>query len=217
MEKIKVENLYKVFGPNPAEIIPMIKAGKTKDEIMEKTKHGVGVANASFTVHEGEILVVMGLSGSGKSTLVRCINRLIKPTAGRVIVDGQDVTRLPMYKRAQRGIGYLSQEPSVFQRMTVERNLLAGGMIERDDFALFKRTDDVKQAVAEILGFYGLPYWYTWQVTVLGLGPIWMSDNEAVKARTAALLEEGAVFAFGLSEKAVGLRHNIVPLRLTEV
>jgi acyl-CoA dehydrogenase len=56
----------------------------------------------------------------------------------------------------------------------------------------------------EVLGFYGLPYWYTWQVTVLGLGPIWMSDNEAAKHRTADLLGEGNVFAFGLSEKAHG-------------
>lgn len=57
---------------------------------------------------------------------------------------------------------------------------------------------------AEILGFYGLPYWYTWQVSVLGLGPIWMSDNEALKQRTAQLLEEGGIFAFGLSERAHG-------------
>ena len=57
---------------------------------------------------------------------------------------------------------------------------------------------------AEILGFYGLPYWYVWQVTVLGLGPIWMSDNEEVKERTAALLEDGAIFAFGLSEQEHG-------------
>jgi acyl-CoA dehydrogenase len=57
---------------------------------------------------------------------------------------------------------------------------------------------------AEILAFYGLQYWYTWQVTVLGLGPIWMSENEAVKHRTARLLEEGAIFAFGLSERAHG-------------
>jgi len=57
---------------------------------------------------------------------------------------------------------------------------------------------------AEILGFYGLQYWYTWQVSVLGLGPIWMSDNEVVKQRTARLLEDGAIFAFGLSEKAHG-------------
>lgn len=57
---------------------------------------------------------------------------------------------------------------------------------------------------AEILGFYGLQYWYTWQVSVLGLGPIWMTGNEALKERAARLLDEGAIFAFGLSEKAHG-------------
>ena len=57
---------------------------------------------------------------------------------------------------------------------------------------------------AEILGFYGLPYWYTWQVTILGLGPIWMSPNAEARARAARLLEEGAIFAFGLSEKEHG-------------
>ncbi|MDM8542269.1 acyl-CoA dehydrogenase family protein [Desulfococcaceae bacterium HSG9] len=56
----------------------------------------------------------------------------------------------------------------------------------------------------EILGFYGLSYWYTWQVTILGLGPIWMGNNEEVKKKTAALLEQGHIFAFGLSEKAHG-------------
>jgi acyl-CoA dehydrogenase len=57
---------------------------------------------------------------------------------------------------------------------------------------------------AEILGFYGLQYWYTWQVSVLGLGPIWMSENEAVRKRAARALEDGGIFAFGLSEKAHG-------------
>ena len=57
---------------------------------------------------------------------------------------------------------------------------------------------------AEILGFYGLQYWYTWQVSVLGLGPIWMSDNEALRSRTAEALEGGGIFAFGLSEKTHG-------------
>ena len=57
---------------------------------------------------------------------------------------------------------------------------------------------------AEILGFYGLPYWYVWQVSVLGLGPIWMSSNEAVKQRAAQALQEGGIFAFGLSEKTHG-------------
>ena len=57
---------------------------------------------------------------------------------------------------------------------------------------------------AEILGFYGLQYWYTWQVSVLGLGPLWMSKNEAIRRRTARALEDGGIFAFGLSEKAHG-------------
>jgi len=57
---------------------------------------------------------------------------------------------------------------------------------------------------AEILGFYGLQYWYTWQVSVLGLGPIWMSDNRAIRARAARALEDGGIFAFGLSEKTHG-------------
>ena len=90
--KIVIEDLYKIFGPHPERALELVKQGLSKDEIMEKTRHGVGVAGASFHVDQGEILVVMGLSGSGKSTLVRCINRLIEPTAGRVQVDGREVT-----------------------------------------------------------------------------------------------------------------------------
>src|SRR5215213_7619258 len=68
-----------------------------------------------------------------------------------------------------------------------------------------KRWDTARNAVFnEILGFYGLTYWYAWQVTILGLGPIWQSDNEAARRRAAELLEEGAVFAFGLSERDHG-------------
>lgn len=68
-----------------------------------------------------------------------------------------------------------------------------------------KRWDAARNAaLSEILGFYGLPYWYAWQVTVLGLGPIWMSDNDAAKRRAARALDDGAVMAFGLSERAHG-------------
>src|SRR5689334_21926692 len=70
---------------------------------------------------------------------------------------------------------------------------------------------------AEILGFYGLQYWYTWQVTVLGLGPIWMSRNEDVKRRTAELLEQGAIFAFGLSEREHGADIYSTEMTLTPV
>ncbi|MFT5482073.1 MAG: acyl-CoA dehydrogenase [Halieaceae bacterium] len=68
-----------------------------------------------------------------------------------------------------------------------------------------KRWDTFRNcAFNEILGFYGLQYWYTWQVTILGLGPIWMGSNEEVKTKTAGLLEQGAIFAFGLSEQTHG-------------
>src|SRR5918911_1676203 len=68
-----------------------------------------------------------------------------------------------------------------------------------------KRWDTRRNAVFnEILGFYGLPYWYAWQVTILGLGPIWQSDNAAARGRAAQLLKQGEVFAFGLSEKSHG-------------
>jgi acyl-CoA dehydrogenase len=73
------------------------------------------------------------------------------------------------------------------------------------DGAQGKRWDTARNAVFnEILGFYGLPYWYAWQVTILGLGPIWQSDNRAARRRAAELLDEGAVFAFGLSEREHG-------------
>ncbi len=69
----------------------------------------------------------------------------------------------------------------------------------------------------EILGFYGLPYWYTWQVTILGLGPIWMGQNEEVKKKTAQLLKEGGIFAFGLSEKTHGADLYSSDMSLTDL
>jgi len=92
--KIVVKNLYKVFGGRSDDVMRMLKAGEHKDEIFKKTGSVVGVNDVSFSVPEGEIFVLMGLSGSGKSTLIRLINRLMDPTAGQIILDGQDITRL---------------------------------------------------------------------------------------------------------------------------
>ncbi len=94
MEKIVVENLYKIFGKDPRKGLEHLNEGRAKDWILEKTGLTVGVDNASFSVNNGEIFVIMGLSGSGKSTIVRMLNRLIEPTAGKVIVDDQDVTAM---------------------------------------------------------------------------------------------------------------------------
>jgi len=94
MSKIEINNVYKIFGPSPKKILPMVKEGATKEEVLEKTGHTVGLDNVSLKIDEGETFVCMGLSGSGKSTLIRHINRLIDPTSGVVSVDGTDVMSL---------------------------------------------------------------------------------------------------------------------------
>ena len=94
MAKIEVKNVYKIFGDNPLNVLPMVKEGAKKDEVLEKTGHTVGLDNVSLTIEEGETFVCMGLSGSGKSTLIRHINRLIDPTSGVVSVEGTNVMDL---------------------------------------------------------------------------------------------------------------------------
>ncbi len=89
---IEVNNLYKIFGHNARErAMPLVEQGLSKAEILEKTGCTVGINNASFTVRNREIFVIMGLSGSGKSTVIRCINQLIPPTSGEVKLDGEDI------------------------------------------------------------------------------------------------------------------------------
>lgn len=92
--KIVVKNLYKVFGEDTREAMRLLNLGETKDSVFRNTGQIVGVNNVSFSVDEGEIFVLMGLSGSGKSTLIRLINRLMDPSGGNIILDGQDITRL---------------------------------------------------------------------------------------------------------------------------
>ena len=94
MAKIEIKNIYKIFGRKPDKILPMVKGGATKEEVLEKTGHTVGLDNVSLKIEEGETFVCMGLSGSGKSTLIRHLNRLIDPTDGEVLVDGQSVMNL---------------------------------------------------------------------------------------------------------------------------
>ncbi|WP_415718706.1 quaternary amine ABC transporter ATP-binding protein [Maridesulfovibrio sp.] len=155
MEKIRVENLYKIFGSNPSKIIPMLNKGATKDEIMEKTKHGVGVNNASFSVEEGEIVVVMGLSGSGKSTLVRCINRLIEPTGGKIFIDGEDITTLSKNKLRKirlEKLGMVFQNFALFPHRTVLKNTEYG--LEIADTDPKTRTQKAMEAL-ELVGLSG--------------------------------------------------------------
>ncbi len=91
---IRIANLYKVFGASPESVMPMVRAGRSKEDILAETGHTVGLRDINLDIERGSIFVIMGLSGSGKSTLVRHFNRLIDPTEGTVTVDGIDVTRL---------------------------------------------------------------------------------------------------------------------------
>ena len=94
MSKIEIKNLFLVFGHEKQKALRLLSEGVGKDEILKKTGCTVAVNNANLQIAEGEIFVIMGLSGSGKSTLLRCINRLIKPTSGQVVINGQDISAL---------------------------------------------------------------------------------------------------------------------------
>jgi lipopolysaccharide export system ATP-binding protein len=83
------------------------------------------VNNVAVELRQGEIVGLLGPNGAGKTTTFYQIAGLIPPDAGRITLDGEDITRMPMYQRARRGIGYLSQEPSIFRKLSVEENVLA--------------------------------------------------------------------------------------------
>ncbi|MBU9811094.1 glycine betaine/L-proline ABC transporter ATP-binding protein ProV [Rahnella sp. C60] len=127
--KIEVKNLYKVFGENPDRAFKMIDAGKGKEEIFEKTGLSLGVKNASLAIEEGEIFVIMGLSGSGKSTMVRLLNRLIEPTRGEVLIDGEDIAKISEAKLRQvrrSKISMVFQSFALMPHLTVLNNTAFG-------------------------------------------------------------------------------------------
>ncbi|WP_411678023.1 quaternary amine ABC transporter ATP-binding protein [Caproicibacter sp.] len=136
MPKVEVKNLYKIFGSNPKKIIPLLEKGKGKAEILKSTGHGVGVNNANFQVEEGEIFVVMGLSGSGKSTLIRCLNLLIRPTAGEVRIDGENIAasnKEALLKIRRKKIAMVFQNFALLPHRTVESNVEFGLEIQGID------------------------------------------------------------------------------------
>ena len=89
--KISIKNLYKIFGDDPASALTQVRAGVGKSALLEEHGHVLGLQDINVDMVDGQITVIMGLSGSGKSTLIRHLNRLIDPTDGQVLVDGDDV------------------------------------------------------------------------------------------------------------------------------
>ena len=97
----------------------------TTEDLRKSYKGRWVVRDVSIAINGGEVVGLLGPNGAGKTTTFSCVLGLVAPDGGRVLLNGEDITRLPMYQRARRGIGYLPQEASVFRRMTVEQNLLA--------------------------------------------------------------------------------------------
>lgn len=95
-EKIRIEDVYKVYGRNEARAVEMLRAGAGRQEVHESTGCTVGLAGVNASIPEGRVTCVMGLSGSGKSTLVRHLNRLIDPSAGRILLDARNILDLDM-------------------------------------------------------------------------------------------------------------------------
>ena len=134
--KIQIKNLYKIFGKNPRSALEQVKDGVDKDELLEKHNHVLGLKDINLDINEKSIQVVMGLSGSGKSTLIRHINRLIEPTDGSVVVDGEDVLKmndenLRNFRRTKTAMVF--QRFDLLHHKTVLENTLFGLHIQNID------------------------------------------------------------------------------------
>lgn len=155
MQKIRIEHLTKIFGPHPEQALQLLAQGADNADI-RKTGHSVGVADVSFDVEEGELLVIMGLSGSGKSTLLRCLNCLNTPTGGSIFIDGEDITR---FDRAQllnlrrRKISMVFQHFALFPQRSVADN--AGYGLEVQGIEPVER----RARAVEALEMVGLKEW----------------------------------------------------------
>lgn len=145
MTLLEVKNLTKVFGKKQKAALEMVKQGKSKTEILKKTGATVGVYDANFSIQEGEIFVIMGLSGSGKSTLVRMLNRLIEPSSGSIVLDGQDISKMNAEELRQvrrHDMNMVFQSFALFPHKTI---------LENTEFGLELRgvSKEERQAAAE--------------------------------------------------------------------
>lgn len=126
-----------------------------------KSYHGRRVVDGvDLTVSKGEIVGLLGPNGAGKTTSFYMIVGLTKPTDGRVFFQDRDVTKVPMYRRARMGMGYLSQEPSIFRRLTVEENVMA--ILETLPLTQRERKERLKQLLNELkIGYLAKQKAYT--------------------------------------------------------
>ena len=155
-DKIVCTDIWKVFGPNEKNVLSNLDKTLTRSEVQEKTGHVVAVKDVTFSVQKGETFVVMGLSGSGKSTLVRCLSRLIEPTAGQVSIDGQDVTTMSnrdLTELRRNRMSMVFQHFGLFPHRRVIENIGYGLEIRG-----VKKKDRLEKSM-ETLNLVGLDGW----------------------------------------------------------
>ncbi len=159
-KQIIIDHVFKVFGDSPDDALELVRQGLSKQDILERTGNSIGVFDATFTIEAGEIFVVMGLSGSGKSTLVRMLNRLIEPTAGRIVVDGQDINALSdrqLRALRRKDISMVFQSFALMPHMTVLDNTAFGLELAGVDRA--ERQQQAARALEQVgLGAWGASY-----------------------------------------------------------
>lgn len=129
MNKIEVNNLTKIFGTQPLQGLKRLEDGEKKDQILKETGMTVGVNKASFTIKTGEVFVIMGLSGSGKSTLIRLVNRLIEPTSGEILIDGENLTKMntaTLMETRRKKLGMVFQNFGLLPHRSILSNVAYG-------------------------------------------------------------------------------------------
>jgi lipopolysaccharide export system ATP-binding protein len=172
---------------------PEPQAGLVAEDLAKQFRGRLVLDGVSLGIAPGEVVGLLGPNGAGKTTSFHLILGLIPPTRGKVMLDGRDITALPMYLRARRGIGYLPQEASIFRRMTVEENLLS--ILEMRGMS----TEETRQRSEDLIHEFGLT-----QVArsadepFAGIDPIAVSDLQRIVVR--------------LKEKGIGVLitdHNV--------
>lgn len=150
-DKVVIKNLFKVFGNHPEQAIKMIHEGIPKADIFAQTGQTVGVMDASFSIKQGEIFVIMGLSGSGKSTLVRLLNRLIEPSSGQVLIDGEvisDLSDKQLRELRRRKMSMVFQSFALMPHLNVLQNAAFG--LELAGMGVAERQQRAMQALAQV-------------------------------------------------------------------
>jgi glycine betaine/proline transport system ATP-binding protein len=153
---IQIDHVFKVFGDEPEAALALVREGRSKQEILAETGQSIGVFDAHFNIQAGEIFVIMGLSGSGKSTLVRLLNRLIEPSAGRVVIDGRNIfehSDRELRALRRKDISMVFQSFALMPHMTVRDNTAFGLELAGVDKAA--RLAQADEALAQV----GLDGW----------------------------------------------------------